>query len=91
MRQGTPEEEGDGEVTVNALSISIDGYGAGPRQSLENPLGVGGLALHEWAFATRTFRRMFGQDTSPRPVRRTPCSRAGAAHDCLHALRWIPS
>lgn len=50
------------KVRVGAFSISIDGYGAGPRQSLENPLGVGGRALHEWAFATRTFHRMFGQD-----------------------------
>lgn len=50
------------KIKVGAFSISIDGFGAGPRQSLENPLGVGGLALHEWAFATRTFQRMFGQD-----------------------------
>ena len=42
-------------VRVN-LSISLDGYVAGPRQSLENPLGEGGTALHEWAFATRSFR-----------------------------------
>jgi len=47
-------------IRVAAFSISIDGYGAGPRQSLENPLGVGGLELHQWAFATRTFRRMHG-------------------------------
>jgi dihydrofolate reductase len=47
-------------VRVHAFSISIDGYGAGPNQDRENPLGVGGLALHEWAFATRTFQRMFG-------------------------------
>jgi dihydrofolate reductase len=46
---------------VHAFSISVDGYGAGPRQSLENPLGVGGPALHEWAFATETFQRMFGR------------------------------
>lgn len=50
------------KIRVNAFSISIDGFGAGPRQSLENPLGVGGLTLHDWAFATRTFQRMFGQD-----------------------------
>lgn len=50
------------KLKVNAFSISIDGYGAGPRQSLENPLGVGGLALHEWAIGTRTFQRMFGND-----------------------------
>jgi dihydrofolate reductase len=49
-------------VRVNAFSISIDGYGAGPDQDLENPLGVGGKALHQWAFATRTFRTMFGQE-----------------------------
>jgi dihydrofolate reductase len=49
------------KIRVNAFSISIDGFGAGPRQSLENPLCVGGLALHEWAFATKTFQRMFGR------------------------------
>jgi dihydrofolate reductase len=49
------------KVRVSA-SISIDGFGAGPRQSLENPQGVGGLALGEWAFATRTFRRMHAKD-----------------------------
>lgn len=49
------------KVRVNAFSISVDGYGAGADQSLDNPLGIGGLALHEWAFATQTFRRMFGQ------------------------------
>ena len=48
-------------LRVHAFSISLDGYGAGPDQSLENPLGVGGKTLHEWAFATRTFRQMFGQ------------------------------
>jgi dihydrofolate reductase len=42
--------------------LRVDGYGAGPDQSLENPQGVGALALHEWAFATRTFRQMFGQE-----------------------------
>jgi dihydrofolate reductase len=47
-------------LRVSCFAISLDGYGAGPRQDLENPLGVGGLALHEWAFATRTFRQMHG-------------------------------
>ncbi|MGH8219753.1 MAG: dihydrofolate reductase family protein [Steroidobacteraceae bacterium] len=50
------------KVSVKAFSISIDGYGAGPRQSLENPLGIGGPALHDWAWATRTFQRMHGRD-----------------------------
>ena len=42
------------------LSISLDGYVAGPRQSLEHPLGEGGLRLHEWAFATSTWRGQHG-------------------------------
>lgn len=51
------------KLVIRAFSISLDGYGAGPDQSLENPLGVGGEALHEWAFPTRTFQeKVFGQD-----------------------------
>lgn len=42
------------------LSISLDGYVAGPHQRLEHPLGEGGLRLHEWAFATSTWRRQHG-------------------------------
>lgn len=49
-------------LRVNSFTISIDGYGAGPHQDLENPLGIGGTALHGWAFATRTFQKMFGSD-----------------------------
>jgi dihydrofolate reductase len=40
--------------------MSVDGFGAGLNQSLENPLGAGGLALHEWILATKTFQRMEG-------------------------------
>lgn len=43
-------------VRVESFSISLDGYGAGPNQDLENPLGVGGTQLHGWAFQTRTFQ-----------------------------------
>lgn len=50
------------KLRVHSFAISIDGYGAGPNQDLANPLGVGGLALHEWAFATQTFKQMFGSD-----------------------------
>ncbi len=50
------------KLRVHAFTLSIDGYGAGPNQSLDNPLGVGGVALHGWAFTTRTFRKMFGGD-----------------------------
>jgi dihydrofolate reductase len=45
-------------LRVNAFAISIDGYGAGPDQDLDNPMGVGGMALHRWVLGTRTFRRM---------------------------------
>jgi len=47
-------------LRVQSFSISLDGYGAGPDQDLESPLGVGGSRLHEWAFGTRTFQKMFG-------------------------------
>lgn len=50
------------KLKVAAFSISIDGYGAGPDQSLENPLGIGGMALHEWFFPTRTFQAMRGKE-----------------------------
>jgi dihydrofolate reductase len=50
------------KLRVHAFALSIDGYGAGPDQDLEHPLGVGGVALHEWVFATRTFRKMFGSE-----------------------------
>src|ERR1700757_4665183 len=48
-------------VKVAAFSISLDGFGAGPRQSLENPLGVRGTELHHWFFPTAVFRKMTGQ------------------------------
>ena len=51
------------KLRVHAFSISLDGYGAGPGQNLENPLGVGGRALHEWFFPTRTFQRIIGRDS----------------------------
>jgi dihydrofolate reductase len=50
------------KLRVHGFAISVDGFGAGPDQSLENPLGAGGLALHDWAFPTQSFRRMHGQD-----------------------------
>ncbi len=46
------------EVRVNAFSISIDGYGAGPDQDLANPMGVSGMGLHQWVLGTKTFKRM---------------------------------
>jgi dihydrofolate reductase len=44
------------------ITMSLDGYVAGPNQSVENPLGEGGEQLHEWAFATHTFRAIHGME-----------------------------
>jgi dihydrofolate reductase len=49
-------------LRVSSFSVSLDGYGAGPNQSLQEPLGVGGENLHHWVLGTRTFRKMFGNE-----------------------------
>jgi dihydrofolate reductase len=45
-------------VTISAFTVSLDGYGAGPEQTRQNPLGIGGEELHAWMFPTRTFMAM---------------------------------
>jgi dihydrofolate reductase len=51
------------KVRVESLTVSLDGYVAGPDQSLENPMGAGGSELHTWAFSTRTFQqKVMGAD-----------------------------
>jgi dihydrofolate reductase len=50
------------KLRVHTFSISLDGYGAGPNQGADNPLGVGGESLHDWFLATRTFRQMQGEE-----------------------------
>jgi dihydrofolate reductase len=50
------------KLRVHCFSISLDGYGAGPNQDLDNPLGIGGGGLHPWMLGTRTFRQMFGEE-----------------------------
>jgi dihydrofolate reductase len=51
-------------VRVESFTVSLDGYGAGPNQDMNNPLGVGGTDLHQWAIPTRTFQReVFGTDS----------------------------
>jgi len=52
------------KVRVSAFAVSLDGYAAGPRQSLDNPLGVRGPELFEWFFSTRTWKHMHGQEGS---------------------------
>jgi dihydrofolate reductase len=49
------------KVRVEGFSISGDGYGAGARQSLQNPLGEGGEELHQWLIPTRTFKQASGK------------------------------
>jgi len=49
------------KLRIESFTVSLDGFGAGPDQSIEHPLGVGGSALHEWAFSTRVFQeRLLG-------------------------------
>jgi dihydrofolate reductase len=49
------------KVKVAAFSVSLDGYGAGPEQSRQDPLGKRGEELHEWVFPTRRFQKMYGK------------------------------
>lgn len=50
-------------IRVEGFTISLDGYGAGPNQDIDNPLGIGGTDLHQWLFPTRTLQRaLFGKD-----------------------------
>ena len=50
-----------GRVRAAAFSLSLDGFGAGPEQSVQDPLGKRGRELHRWFLGTKTFRAMFGQ------------------------------
>src|SRR5690349_23821642 len=66
MNDGTfsemaPERNRLSKLRVQSFTLSIDGYAAGPEQSLENPLGVRGPELMEWFFQTRVWRQMHGQ------------------------------
>jgi len=75
------------------FSVSIDGFGAAPQQSLENPMGIGGEALGAWVLATRTFQRMHSRDWTFQVVRREEGG-AGIDDDCfarrfLNVGAWI--
>lgn len=50
------------KLRVESFSVSIDGFGAGPDQSLDTPLGRRGEELHEWFFPTKTFQQNMGKD-----------------------------
>ena len=57
-----------GKVRVRGFAVSVDGFGAGPDQSLENPLGVRGPEMFQWFFPTRTFQAMHGGEGGSRDV-----------------------
>jgi dihydrofolate reductase len=63
------------KLRVHNYAVSLDGYAAGPDQSLEDPMGVGGQRLHEWVFETRFDREMIGKSGGD----------TGVADDFLHA------
>jgi dihydrofolate reductase len=50
------------KVVVRCFTLSLDGFSAAPNQSLESPFGIDGFQIMEWALATQTFRKMFGQE-----------------------------
>jgi dihydrofolate reductase len=50
------------KLVVRAFTMSLDGFTSAPHQSLENPFGEGGMVIMDWARATRTFRKMFGEE-----------------------------
>jgi dihydrofolate reductase len=56
------------KVKVGPFSVSLDGFGAGPRQDLENPIGVRGLELHGWVFESQTFKKMISQNVEMREM-----------------------
>jgi dihydrofolate reductase len=51
-----------GKVRASAFSVSLDGFGAGPNQDLENPFGIGGMVVPGWLLKTRMFHEMIGKE-----------------------------
>jgi len=49
------------KLRIHCFGVSLDGFGAGPNQDLDNPLGIGGEDLHQWLFPTRAFQKMRGE------------------------------
>ena len=49
-------------VRVASFSVSLDGYGAAADQSLENPMGIGGMDVHNWVFSTRWWKQIRGEE-----------------------------
>lgn len=49
------------KLRVQCFGLSLDGFGAGPNQTIDNPMGESGMGLHEWVFPTRFFHQMQGK------------------------------
>lgn len=62
-------------LRVQSFGISLDGFGAGARQDLENPLGVRGPEIMEWFFPTRVFQKMYGDEEGETGVDNTMAER----------------
>src|SRR6266508_3857552 len=76
------------KLRVDFFSISLDGYGAGPNQSFDNPLGVGGESLHDWFVVTRSFHQMAGQNEGETGIDNDFAERGTTYHfvtDGIHA------
>jgi dihydrofolate reductase len=72
------------KVRIAAFSISLDGFGAGPRQDINNPLGVRGLELHHWFFLTEAFQKIYGQSEGTKGI-----DNDFAAHSFENVGAWI--
>ena len=59
------------KVRIHSFSISIDGYGAGPNQNLETPLGIGGEELHIWMIKTDFFQKLYGDGEGTKGIDNT--------------------
>ncbi len=73
-----------GKVVVGAFSVSVDGFGAGPEQSLENPLGIGGMGLHGWFFDTEVFHGIHGGNGGTKGI-----DNEAVAHSFENVGAWI--
>jgi len=73
------------KLRVECISVSLDGFSAGPGQDLDNPMGIGGMAVHEWFIPTRTFQKnVLGQDGGE-----TGTDDEFAAHSFENIGAWI--
>jgi len=73
-------------VRVEGFTISLDGYGAGPNQDIDNPLGVGGTELHQWLFPTRTLQMaLFGNENGTTGIDDDFAARGFPRHNRRHA------